>query len=462
MPLLACKQCCCCSVKALLASKQWHTVWTNWPFAAGRLRHFEIAGTVSDKNPSIPVTDTITPDDQSAVADAVCRAEDSGTPVYPTGGRTNLRYGVWPVQLGVELSLARLNRIIDHQARDLTVTVEAGVTMDQLGEHLGAHRQRLPVDVPSAKRATVGGVVATCPAGARQFQSGSIRDYVIGLSAVDGLGKPFSAGGRVVKNAAGYDLCRLLTGSLGTLGVITQVTLKVRPMPETSAMVACEVADLDVAEKLLSQLVDTKALPAAIELLVGPAWESGFAPSGTSASAVGRLLVAFEGDRADVDWMVGWLVDDWRASGGSASEVIEEEHVDVQWERLTEFAGESFAESRPAVVARIHVLPGSVTGCVQRLLEIDPECSVQAHAGDGIVVVRFSLPPEHLGDPIAKEVRPYLEGSGGTMAVVSCPEQCGWDREMIWGPPSAAMKVMRPIKNQFDPKGILNRDRYVF
>jgi glycolate dehydrogenase FAD-binding subunit len=417
---------------------------------------------VSDKQPSIPLTDTVTPDDQSAVADAICRAEASGAPVYPTGGRTSLGYGVWPIEPGVELSLTRLNRIIDHQARDLTVTVEAGVTMAQLRKHLATHRQRLPVDVPSMDRATVGGVVAICPAGPRQFQSGSIRDYVIGLSAVDGLGRPFSGGGRVVKNAAGYDLCRLLTGSLGTLGVITQVTLTVKPMPETSAMVACEVADLGVAEELLSQLVHTPTLPAAVELLVGPAWEKDFATSPMSASAIGRLLVAFEGDRADVDWMVGRLVDDWRASGGSKSEVIEKKRVGIQWKRLTEFAGESFVDSASAVVVQIRVLPGSLTDCVRLLLEIDPECSVQAHAGDGIVVARFSLPPEQLADPLAKQVRPYLVGAGGTMVVLSCPGQCGWDREMIWGPPSAAMKVMRAIRNQFDPKGILNRDRYVF
>ena len=417
---------------------------------------------MSDNNSIIPVTDTVTPDDQSAVAAAICRAEASRVPVYPTGGRTSLAYGVWPVEPGVELSMTRLNHIIDHQARDLTVTVEAGVTMAQLRKHLAAHRQRLPVDVPLMNRATVGGVVATCPAGPRQFQSGSIRDYVIGLSAVDGTGKPFSGGGRVVKNAAGYDLCRLLTGSLGTLGVITQVTLMVKPMPETSAMVACEVADLAAAEELLSQLVHTPTLPTAVELLVGPAWENDSAHSPTPASAIGRLLVAFEGDRTDVDWMVGRLVEDWRACGGSPSQVLDKKRLDTQWNRLTEFAGESFADSPPPVVVQNHVLPGSLADCLRLLLEIDPECSVQAHAGDGIVVARFSLPPEQLADPLAKRVRPYLAGAGGTMVVLSHPRQCRWDREMIWGPPSAAMKVMRAIKNQFDPKGILNRDRYVF
>ena len=415
---------------------------------------------MSDTSPGIPATDIVSPDDQSAVADAICQAAAADLPVYPTGGRTSLAYGVWPARPGVELSLTRLNRVIDHQARDLTVTVEAGVTMAQLRKHLAAHRQRLPVDVPAMDRATVGGVVATCPAGPRQFRSGSMRDYVIGLTAVDGGGRPFSAGGRVVKNAAGYDLCRLLTGSLGTLGVVTQVTLMVKPIPETSAMVAREVADLGVAEELLSQLVHTATVPAAVELLVGAAWEGDSTLGAVSPSAIGRLVAAFEGDRADVDWMVSRLADDWRSDGGSPTEVVHRKQVEAQWKRLTEFAGESVSAS--ALVVQINTLPGNLTDCVRLVLEIDPECSLQAHAGDGVVVVRFSLPAEELADSLSERLRPHVMEAGGSVVVLSYPEDCRWDREMIWGPAPAAMKVMGPIKNQFDPKGILNPQRYVF
>src|SRR6185295_19830055 len=120
---------------------------------------------------------------------------------------------------------------------------------------LATERQRLPIDVPQAERATVGGVIATNWNGPRRFREGTVRDYVIGISAVDGRGQPFKGGGRVVKNVAGYDFCKLLTGSFGTLGVITQVTLRLKPIPDQSALLACTVPDLAAAEKLLSALI---------------------------------------------------------------------------------------------------------------------------------------------------------------------------------------------------------------
>src|SRR5205823_15004930 len=134
-------------------------------------------------------------------------------------------------------------------------------------------RQRLPVDVPQAERTTIGGVIATNWNGPRRFGEGALRDFVIGIHAVDGRGLPFKGGGRVVKNVAGYDFCKLLTGSFGTLGVITQVTLRLKPIPDQSALVACSVPDLAAAEKLLAALVKSETSPTAIELLAGPEWQ---------------------------------------------------------------------------------------------------------------------------------------------------------------------------------------------
>ncbi len=127
--------------------------------------------------------------------------------------------------------------------------------------------------MPQPAAATLGGVVATAFSGPRRYGYGTMRDYVIGITAVDGRGTPFKAGGRVVKNVAGYDFCKLLTGSLGTLGVITQVTLKVRPLPERSRVSGVRTARSDaVAERLLAALVDSATTPTAVELLLGPRW----------------------------------------------------------------------------------------------------------------------------------------------------------------------------------------------
>src|SRR5205085_6597457 len=128
-------------------------------------------------------------------------------------------------------------------------------------------RQRLPIDLPQAQRATLGGVVAANPSGSRRFGLGTMRDYVIGISAIDASGRLFKGGGRVVKNVAGYDLCKMLVGSLGTLAVITQVTLKLRPIPESSRLLWCAFDHSAAIEQSLAQLVSSSARPVAMDIL---------------------------------------------------------------------------------------------------------------------------------------------------------------------------------------------------
>ncbi|MBC7857148.1 MAG: FAD-binding oxidoreductase, partial [Pirellulaceae bacterium] len=185
----------------------------------------------------LPIKTTISPANQAELAAALAEAYASGSAIYPIGGGTSLDFGLPAKTPGSGLSLAGLSRIVDYPARDMTVTVEAGVTMQTLSDLLATEGQRLPLGVPLADRATVGGVVATNWNGPRRYGCGTVRDYVIGISAVDGRGMPFKGGGRVVKNVAGYDLCKLLVGSLGTLGIITQVTLKLRPLAEKTALI---------------------------------------------------------------------------------------------------------------------------------------------------------------------------------------------------------------------------------
>ena len=192
-------------------------------------------------------------------------------PSIRSAAATRLDYGAAAERPGVGLSLAQLNRVIDYPAADLTITVEAGVTMAELARTLAERGQRLPIDVPQADRATVGGAAAVNAAGPRRYGYGTMRDYLLGLRAVDGRGVAFSAGGRVVKNAAGYNLCRLLAGSLGTLGVVTQVTLLVRPLPETSALAACDLARSGVGRATAGRPWSIRqTLPVAVELMAGP------------------------------------------------------------------------------------------------------------------------------------------------------------------------------------------------
>src|SRR6266403_2689729 len=147
----------------------------------------------------LPISDTVAPSDQAELASYVHVAFEGATPLYPIGGGTSLDFGLPSKAQGRGLSLAKLNRTVDYPARDMTVTVEAGVTMKALADLLATERQRLPIDVPQAERATIGGVIATNWNGPRRYGHGTVRDYVIGISAIDGRGLPFKGGGRVVK-----------------------------------------------------------------------------------------------------------------------------------------------------------------------------------------------------------------------------------------------------------------------
>ena len=157
--------------------------------------------------------------------------------------------------------------------------------------------------------------MATAWSGPRRFGFGTLRDYVIGITAVDGRGIAFKGGGRVVKNVAGYDFCKLLTGSLGTLGVITQITLKIKPLPASSAFLLCDVESWQHAEQLLAALVTSAATPSAVELLAGPAWRETATLGTATAGTLARLAVGLEGSEAEVAWMLNQLAAEWRSRG---------------------------------------------------------------------------------------------------------------------------------------------------
>src|SRR5262249_22488607 len=158
-------------------------------------------------------------------------------------------------------------RVIDYPAADMTITVEAGITLGALRAVLAENRQRLLIEAPHPDRATLGGIYATNASGPRRFGIGGPRDQIIGVSFLTADGALVKGGGRVVKNVAGYDFPRLLTGSLGTLGIITQLTQKVRPIPEASALVWVPFANVDGLGTSLDRLNTSGTRPVSIDLL---------------------------------------------------------------------------------------------------------------------------------------------------------------------------------------------------
>ncbi len=409
-------------------------------------------------------SDTIKPPDQAGVTEAVCAAYAANYAIYPVGGRTALDYGSAPTRPGKNLDLTSLNRIVDYTPRDMTIVVEAGVRMADLAMTLASEGQHLPIDVPRATGATIGGVVATNWSGPRRYGYGTIRDYVIGINAVDGRGTPFKGGGRVVKNVAGYDFCKLLTGSLGTLGVVTQLAFKVKPRPERVATILCECAELSTADKVLTNLASLEATPTAIDLLIGKAWEIEPAIRNPQSEIRNQLAIRFEGTEPEIDWLTEYIQSAVRTSGDAESRVLSTADADALLSRQIEFsdrgAGQSDDES--PMIVKVAVPPGTVVGMIGRVLAVDAACIIQAHAGNGIIIARFSqFTHADLTKTFVANLRPATARLGGSLVVVRSSLE-GLTPHMIWGGRTDTTVLLERIKQQFNPRNILNPGRFAY
>jgi glycolate oxidase FAD binding subunit len=404
---------------------------------------------------------------QASVADAVRVACEARRAVYPVGGGTALDYGNPPAQPGGRLDLAGLSRVVDYTPRDMTILVETGVRMADLAATLATEGQHLPIDVPRAAEATIGGVVATNWSGPRRFGYGTVRDYVIGIHAVDGRGVPFKGGGRVVKNVAGYDFCKLLTGSLGTLGVITQLALKVKPIPKCTGTVVAACADVATAEILLDRLAALESPPVAIDYLLGPGWH--VPPTMRSRQAeIGphtpQLVIRIEGTEAETDWLADQIQAEMQRSGGMSVTLLTSTDAAALWHQQVEFADQGAGEvsGNSPMVIKIAVPPSAVTKIISQLIAFDPNCSIQAHAANGIIIARLSkFGHADLTPVLVGKLRPAAVKLGGSLVVVSSKLD-GLTPHAIWGGRTEAIALMENIKRQFDPHNVLNPGRFIY
>jgi glycolate oxidase FAD binding subunit len=407
---------------------------------------------------TMPLTQAVSPADQAGVAEAVRAAYEASEPIYPLGGRTSLDYGVLPTREGRGLDLTGMSKIVEYTPRDMTILVEAGMRMADLAAALAAEGQQLPIDAPQAAEATIGGVCATNWSGPRRYGYGTLRDYVIGIHAVDGRGVAFKGGGRVVKNVAGYDFCKLLTGSLGTLGVITQVGLKVKPKAEHAATVVATCPDWITTEQMLERLVNLAAPPMAIDLLVGGAWGD------VAGTSVATLVAHIEGTDVEVAALKeGCQYELWTGGGGDVR-VLSSAEGDALWQRQVEFPDRGACDSpdESPMVLKITVPPSAVTGMSAELKKADPACAIQAHAGNGIILVRFAkFDSASVSHFLVGKLRPAAVQLGGSAVVVRSKLE-GLTPHVIWGGRTDATVLMERIKRQFDPHDILNPGRFVY
>ncbi|MCA8997721.1 MAG: FAD-binding oxidoreductase [Planctomycetaceae bacterium] len=376
--------------------------------------------------------------------------ENERRPLIPCGGRTSLHFGYPVAGEPILVSTTALESVIDYPCRDMTITVEAGMRVEKLQEILREEGQRLPIDVPEGHRASIGGAIASNASGPSQFGYGTFRDYVIGISAIDGQGRLFSAGGRVVKNVAGYDFCKLLTGSEGMLGAITQVTLKVRPVVECRELVWVTVSDKSLIEPILDRLNLSATNPVVQDLLnsLGAAYVRNEAKLDLPAETQ-VLCLGFEGSQQEVEWQVRIVQEELAGIGEVSSQPLIGEAADQIWHALTDYQ----TASDDPVSFRSRILPSQVAEFFEKADEA--EIAVLCHAGNGVVHGHLS---DHVTDPhvartILEPLRAIATRQSGSLTVTHCDPQ--WSSDMdLFGPQGSDWQLMANIKRALDPANI--------
>lgn len=391
------------------------------------------------------------PSSVEQLREVVASRAATGLAIYPQGGRTSLDFGGTPRTPGVAIDLQGLDRVIDYPAADMTITVEAGITLGKLSETLAGQNQRLLIDAPNPDLASLGGIFATNTCGPRRFGNGRPRDQILGVSFVNGQGELLKGGGRVVKNVAGYDFPRLLTGSMGTLGVIVQMTLKVRPRPESSAISWFRLPSIEAAALALETLNTSSTRPVAVELLNPTASLEIGGPLGLPSGGW-TLAVGFEDNATSVHWQVDRLRVE---RNGLPLEVLRDQAALPLWESLNGYQAAN--SNRVTLVANIR--PSEVAPFASRF---DPEqWAIQAHAGNGIV--RALARTDRGLDDLAREIhrhRALAVGVGGNLMLSSCPAD--WKEPLkVWGEPRADWAICERLKAALDPLGVMNPGRFV-
>jgi glycolate oxidase FAD binding subunit len=393
------------------------------------------------------------PEEVSAV---VACAADAEIPVMPWGGGTAVGLGTPPVRPGIVLGLRRLDRLVEHEPGDLTATVQAGITLARLQGALRDRGQWLSLDPDDADRATVGGIVAANGSGPRRHLYGTARDVVIGLTVVTADGAIVRGGGKVVKNVAGYDLPKLFVGSYGTLGVLVEVTARLRPLPDAEKLVGLGFERIKDAGAAVRAMMASDLIPNALELVDGEAARVLGLP------AVPALIVGFDGLAEQVAWQCAELERLAAPLGAAGARELPPE----TWGRLASAA--RAAGETPAAVMTLVVLPAQVADVIEQGAVAARARGLgsawTAHAGVGVVRgALFSARAVQEAGPIAAalgEWREIARGAGGHATLDWAPLALK-AQVAVWDDSGAAGRVMRRIKAQLDPKNILNPGRFV-
>lgn len=382
----------------------------------------------------------VAPADANQIAQVLRFAQANGLVVTPTGSGTKLGWGN-PVASSILLSLERLRALREHAWQDMTCTVEAGCTWNAMQAELAQQGQMVALDPLWPDRATVGGIVASNDGGALRLKYGGLRDLIIGMTIVLADGTVAKTGGKVVKNVAGYDLHKLMTGSFGTLGVITEVNFRLHPVEEhaqtwTITARGAAVPDAAVFAGPLSALMDSQMTPSCVQLRTS----NRECALDIRIAAVPECLQEQAGRIQDL----------------FARFAVNEPDNAVWQARQRLFDGDD------AFLLKISLLPADLcavtTDLQQRAAREAVEITTVGQA-NGIMTAALNASSD-TAVALIEQLRAKVEGRGGSVVVLRLPDSLRGNFD-VWGLNSGALPLMREIKRRFDPGRTLNPGRFV-
>ena len=361
------------------------------------------------------------------VAGVLRAAAAHGLSVVPRGRGTKMSWGMPPASADLVVDVSAMDQVLDHAAGDLIVATEAGARLSDVQQAVAGARQRLAVDetVPGT---SIGGTLAANTSGPHRLVTGTMRDLLIGITVVRADGVVAKAGGRVVKNVAGYDLGKLMIGSFGTLAVVTEALFRLHPLPDLQRWVTVPVDDAGRAHEIVHSVVHSQAVASAVEV----DWP---------VAGQGSVCVLLEGKAEGVEGRAGTV----RRLLGSAATVSDE--APAGWASYPWSAGET-------AVKLTFVLSGlrDVLGAAREV-----GAALRGSAGTGVLYATVADPDR--ARTAVHNLRTVCARHQGTVVVLDAPAPVKQSVD-VWGP-VPALDLMRRVKDQFDPDHRLSPGRFV-
>lgn len=401
----------------------------------------------------------VSPGSVEEVSKLLAYASSEKLAVVPRGNGTKMAQGGVPRKLDVVLSMLRINRITEHDVPNLSLSVQAGMTLSAVQEKLAATGKGsfLPLDPPYTEKATIGGIIATNGSGPRRYLYSAARDLLLGLKAVSPNGDIVAFGGKTVKNVSGYDMTKLMIGSWGALGVITEITTKLLPLPEASATLLVSFENLAKAGALTRKVLHSALLPSAMELMDGKA--------ASQLGEKGKYLVAFnlEGVGEAVERQVAEIGEMGKKEGAIDTKILKGQEERTFWLRVRDFA---LATKAPVILKSNFVISkqAEILGNYEKMAQAAGIGSAFiGHAGNGILTSYILENGVAKMDPLIDLIGKFTAEAvkhDGNLVVESCPSELK-AKISVWGQPRTDYVVMRRLKEKVDPVGVLNPGRFV-